>query len=241
MPLNKAKGRMFKSVGWTWNPIVGCLHECEYCWAKSLRDRWGKSFRPTIQESAFKDEWPNDGTIVFVGSMGDLFCEDRVFEEAIPRIFQKMSEAENQKFLLQTKNPSNIYHNWLDEIANLEALGLNVFVGTTIETNRDTPWSHAPHPMERYLYLCMIYEDVAIRTFLSYEPLAEFDLEAMTAIAREISPIAVEIGLENYGSVIPRPSDDSIRFLLEELRQHNIHYVLKENLRHLEESVNEEM
>jgi len=173
--------------------------------------------------------------------MGDLFCEDRVFEEAIQRIFQKMSEAENQKFLLQTKNPSNIYHNWLSEIADLDSQGIEIFVGTTIETNRDTPWSHAPHPLERYLYLCMIYEDTPIRTFLSYEPLAEFDLEAMATIAREISPIAVEIGLENYTHFTKKPTDDSVKLLLEELRQHNIHYVLKENLRHLEESVNEKM
>ena len=33
MTLNKAKGRMFKSVGWTFNPIAGCTHECRYCWA----------------------------------------------------------------------------------------------------------------------------------------------------------------------------------------------------------------
>ena len=50
-----------------------------------------------------------------------------------------------------------------------------------------------------------------------------------------LSPIAVEIGLENYGNIIPRPSDDSVKLLLEELRQRNIHYILKENLRQLEE------
>lgn len=238
MPLNKAKGKMFKSVGWTWNPVVGCIHECDYCWAKALRNRWNKTFRPTIQESAFKDKWPNDGTIIFVGSMGDLFCEDYIFEEAIPRIFEKMREAKNQKFLLQTKNPSNIYENWLSAIWDLDTSGIDIFVGTTIETNRDTPWSHAPHPLERFVYLRMIAEETPVGTFLSYEPLAEFDLEAMITIARELSPVAVEIGLENYTNHVPKPSENSIKTLLQEFKHHNIPYVLKENLQSLEESVN---
>lgn len=239
MPLNKAKGRMFKSVGWTWNPIRGCTHACKYCWAKTLCDRWGKSFNPTIQESAFKDRWPNDGTIVFVGSMGDLFCGDRVFREAIPRIFEKMSEAENQKFLLQTKNPGEIYHNWQGEIDDLDARGLDIYIGTTIETNRDTPWSSAPHPLDRFLYLCMTYENVRAGTFLSLEPLADFDLNAMITMCREISPIAIEIGLENYSHFLPKPPQEKTRLLVNELKKIGFEVILKENLRHLEETMNE--
>ena len=237
MPLNKAKGRMFKSVGWTWNPCVGCTHNCEYCWAASLRKRWGKPFEPALQESAFKDKFPNDGSIIFVGSMGDLFC-DGMKDEWIKRVIDKCAEATDNRFLFQTKNPQRLVE-WL---WYMDKLKQRPVLGTTLETNRDTPWSFAPTPTERHLYLWYSQDEHAYGThdlFLSLEPLAKFDLETITYMITSLSPIAVEIGLENYGNIVPKPSDDSVKLLLEELRQHNIHYVLKENLRHLEESMND--
>jgi len=184
-----------------------------------------------------KDQFPNDGTIIFVCSMGDLFCKE-VPNEWIERIIEKASEATNNRFLFQTKNPRRLI-DWLPDMDNLKQRPV---LGTTIETNRDTPWSLAPTTTERYLSLWYSQDEHAYGThdlFLSLEPLAEFDLETLTYMVTSLRPIAVEIGLENYSNTIPKPSNDSIRLLLEELRQNNIHYVLKENLRHLEESVNE--
>ena len=39
MPLNKTK------IDWpglthTWNPVVGCRHNCYYCYAKKMNDRF---------------------------------------------------------------------------------------------------------------------------------------------------------------------------------------------------------
>ena len=105
MTLNKAKGRMFKSVGWTWNPVMGCTHACEYCFAESLTKRWGKSFEPQFRSHFLKDKMPNDGSWIFVGSMGDLFCPV-IKDEWILRIIGRIAhEKGNNKFLLQTKNP----------------------------------------------------------------------------------------------------------------------------------------
>lgn len=237
MPLNKAKGRMFASVGWTWNPVVGCTHRCEYCWAKSLRSRWGKPFKPALQESAFKDRFPNDGSIIFVGSMGDLFCEG-MEDDWIARVIVKASEADNNRFLFQTKNPKRV----IDWLPDMDGLKQRPIIGTTIETNRDTPWSLAPTPTERFLQLWYSTDEHAYSihdTFLSLEPLSEFDLETLVYMITTINPIAVEIGLENYTHFTKKPSDASIEHLLEELRQNRITYILKENLRHLEESLNE--
>jgi len=231
MPLNKAKGRMFKSVGWTWNPIVGCIHNCCYCWAKALRDRWNKPFNPVLQDSAFKDTFPNDGSIIFIGSMGDLFCG--AFHEDIEKIFNKIKEAKNQRFLLQTKNPLDIYSDWMPEIEDLNNIkGIEILIGTTIETNRDIPWSDAPHPLERFLYMFSISEDMPVNTFLSYEPLADFDIDAMITIARGISPIAIEIGLENYTNFLPKPPKEKIKQLIDELKKRRFEIILKDNLSH---------
>ena len=106
MTLNKAKGRMFKSVGWTWNPIAGCTHDCKYCWATSLRKRWGKSFEPELREKFLWDKMPDDGTWIFVGSMGDVFCEG-VPKDWLLQLFLKIAYDEKDNvFLFQTKNPA---------------------------------------------------------------------------------------------------------------------------------------
>jgi len=124
----------------------------------------------------------------------------------------------------------------------MEELKQRLVIGTTIETNRDTPWSLAPTTTERFTKLWYSKDEHAYSshdTFLSLEPLSEFDLETLVYMITTIDPIAVEIGLENYTNFTKKPSDTSVELLLEELRQYNIHYVLKENLRHLEEKANE--
>ena len=135
MTLNRAKGRMFKSVGWTWNPICGCSHGCWYCWAAALRKRWGKEFDPEMREHFFKDKMPNDGTWIFVGSMGDTFCDD-VPDDWIIRLlnFIKSCKSDN-RFLLQTKNPPRFSAFCLE----LEEIKDKVILGTTLETTGETP------------------------------------------------------------------------------------------------------
>ncbi len=228
MPLNKAKGRMFKSVGWTWNPCVGCTHHCAYCWAKSIRQRWGKPFEPALQESAFNDKFPNDGTWIFVGSMCDLFCEG-MKDEWIKRVIDEASKATNNRFLFQTKNPGRAIE-WLPA---MDSLKLRPILGTTIETNRDTPWSDAPTPTERFLQLWYSTDEHAYSThdtFLSLEPLSDFDLHTLFYMIKTIGPLAVEIGLENYTKYLPRPSPEKVRSLIDRLQKENITYVLKPGL-----------
>ena len=28
----------------TWNPVTGCLHGCEYCYARKIANRFGRAF-----------------------------------------------------------------------------------------------------------------------------------------------------------------------------------------------------
>jgi len=229
MTLNKAKGRMFRSVGWTWNPIAGCSHNCKYCWAESLMKRWGKTFEPQIREHFFKDKMPNDGTWIFVGSMGDTFCNS-VPDEWIYKLlnFIEGCSADN-KFLLQTKNPRRFTH-FKD---NLLSIKDKIILGTTLETTEETPWSDAPTTFARSLQLAYMKECEGFQTFLSLEPLSDFKPETIFTWIEEIKPEAIEIGLENYTTFTTRPPDWKIVALIQYLKDAGYTYILKENLDYL--------
>lgn len=230
MTLNKAKGRMFKSVGWTWNPIANCTHGCEYCWAAALRKRWGKTFdEPEIREHFFKDKMPDDGSWIFVGSMGDVFC-DGVPNEWIIKLLNFIKENKaNNIYLLQTKNPRRFQY-FVDELREIKD---KVVLGTTIETTEDTPWSKAPSTFARSLGVGYMREYEGFKTFLSLEPLADFDLETIFVWIEVIKPEAIEIGLENYTHVTTPPPNWKIVALIQWLSDNGYTYILKENLDYL--------
>ena len=231
MTLNKAKGRMFKSVGHTWNPIVGCTHACKYCWAESLTKRWGKSFEPQFRPHFLDDKMPNDGSWIFVGSMGDLFCsgmKDEWILKVLGKIAYERTKGTNNKFLLQTKNPLSFLAFGLE----LDQIKDSVILGTTIETTGETPWSKAPPTSERYKYLTQM-KMAGFKTFLSLEPLSDFDFNKMIRWVVAINPEAVEIGLENYSNHTTKPPEEKIKQLIYNLDILEIPYVLKDNLKSL--------
>lgn len=86
----------------TWNPITGCLHGCEYCYARGITNRFGKNlpdfsdfasknnglhllenkidstpypfgFEPTFHAYRLNDYAEKKGRNIFVCSMADLF------------------------------------------------------------------------------------------------------------------------------------------------------------------------
>ena len=219
---------MFKSVGWTWNLLAGCTHGCLFCWAMMLMSRWGKSFEPQIREHFLKDKMPDDGTWIFVGSMGDTFCEGMPDEWILKLLnFIKNCKA-NNKFLLQTKNPNR----FPDFIGELEIIKDKIIVGTTLETTWGTPWSSAPPTDSRVGHLIRMKQR-GFKTFLSLEPIADFDFTTMKRWINKIQPEAIEIGKENYTHFITPPPDEKIVALVTWLNEQGYTTILKENLDYL--------
>jgi len=225
MPFNKAKGRMFKSVGWTWNPIAGCTHACKYCWAKSLCDGWGRSFEPQFRSKYMLDKFPNDGTWIFVGSMGDLFCRGMKDEWILNVLSKIYKDKPDNKFLLQTKAPNR----FMDFAQQLEDMKDQIILGTTIETTWETPWSKAPPTDSRFDHLHLM-KDKGFKTFLSLEPISSFNPTTLRRWINFIEPEAIEIGLENYSNHLPKPRPRKLQDLLSWLDDKNIQYVRKPGL-----------
>ena len=140
MKMNKTKIEWCDS---TWNPVTGCLHGCEYCYARKIANRFGKVdplvkdefkkiekaqcfvkpdnpypylFKPTYHR--YRLEEPSKktkGQNIFVCSMADLFG-NWVSQEWINEIFTACNDAQQHNYLFLTKNV-NGYEKAVDNFA----------------------------------------------------------------------------------------------------------------------------
>jgi protein gp37 len=104
---------------WTWNPVTGCKHGCEYCYARDIANRFPENFpkgfepdfRPERLAAPKNTKLPKNPTLrdkgVFVCSMADLFGE-WVPQEWIDRVLEVVKDAPQWNFLFLTKNPQRL-------------------------------------------------------------------------------------------------------------------------------------
>lgn len=118
----------------SWNPVSGCKHGCEYCYARSVARRFGCKItgdmgnamaildEPYVSMDGVKNPYPYEflptfhryrlgipqtwkrPRTIFVCSMADLFGE-WVDDEIILEVFQACREAPQHRYLFLTKNP----------------------------------------------------------------------------------------------------------------------------------------
>ena len=103
---------------WTWNPVTGCLHGCEYCYAREMalsptfRATYPVGFTPLFRHDRLSapvnTTVPSDNSPeakrVFVCSMADLFGE-WVPGEWIQKVIAATKAAPGFEYLFLTKNP----------------------------------------------------------------------------------------------------------------------------------------
>jgi len=212
------KGKMFDVVTRTWNPITGCLHFCKYCWARRFVERrlkytrkYRNGFSPKIHFEEFNKRF--DGGFVFVSDMGDMFG-DWVPDEWIMRVLDHIRKFSETEFLFLTKNPKR-YLEFLDYFPE------NLVLGATIETNQDDLYkgyriSRAPLPSERYKVMRDLEWD---KKFISVEPILDFDLDVFVQWIREIKPVMVYVGYDNYNCGLPEPSLEKTKSLIQLLQR----------------------
>lgn len=168
----------------TWNPVTGCLHGCEYCYAKRSARRFGDSaaecgtihnqyiklkdkpypygFDPTFHRYRLDRPkiWKKARNI-FVCSMADLFGE-WVPDEWIEEVFKACRRAPQHNYIFLTKNYMRACEFPYEK---------NWWIGRTI--THDEPCGNT----DKNLYLCYGIPKSAENkwehpnTFLSIEPL----------------------------------------------------------------------
>lgn len=202
----RTKGKMFNIVSGTWNPVSGCLYNCNYCWARNLATtklhnshRYVNGFNPNFNETEFRSRF-GKGDLVFVSDMGDLFGAF-IPSEWILRVLNQVSKFPDADFLFMTKNPQR-YHEFLPSMPK------NTILGTTIETNIDEiiqtdKISTAPLPSERYGCMKDLDWD---RKMVSIEPILDFDLKTFSQWIENIYPFLVYVGYDNYNHKLREPN-----------------------------------
>lgn len=214
---NRSNGRkMFNIVTKTWNPVTGCLHYCNYCWARKLATtklrnshRYREGFKPKLNEGEFRIKFKK-GDFVFVSDMGDLFG-DFIPRKWILRVLEYSRRFPKTFFLFLTKNPGR-YDKFL------ESMPENAILGATIETNSDERYlektiSRASLPSIRHTAMKKLEWD---KKFISIEPILDFDLEVFCEWIKDISPFMMYIGYDNYHNKLPEPPLSKTLRLLEE-------------------------
>lgn len=208
MPLRESKGNMYTWVTHEWNPVKGeCYHNCSYCYMK----RWGKQNPIRLDEWEFKYDL-GCGKTIFVVSGSDLFAEN-VPDAWIEQVLYHCADYDNT-YLFQSKNPARIE----------EYLGTGHFPNksifcTTIESNYyyEEVMKNSPLPYNRASAMNEIAH-AGYDTYVTIEPILEFDLKDMVYLIETCLPKQVNIGADSGHNNLPEPSKDKVLALIEELK-----------------------
>lgn len=153
----------------------------------------------------------SEGNFIFIGSSTDEWIAN-VPSEWIEQILDYCDSFDN-RYLFQSKNPARFLE-YLDHPVMRKSV-----LCTTIEMNRfySDIMRNAPMPQKHALAMREIAND-GIPTYVTCEPLMNFDLGELVELVRMCSPQQVNIGRSSrYDIALPEPAADEVRMLKAEL------------------------
>jgi protein gp37 len=179
--LNKQGKGKIDWTDYTWNPITGCLHDCDYCYVKRLAKRFGYSTEPQLHPHRLKDiATLKHPAKIFVCSTGDMWG-DWVKREWIDQVLDVVRQYPQHTFQFLTKNPErylefDLPYGWYG--ASIDGTPNTV---KSYEAYGD-PYADIPGGVAPLYILKNKYPDFV--TFYSFEPLL-----SMTSIPRFDWPV----------------------------------------------------
>lgn len=196
--MNKTK---IEYCNYTWNPVTGCLHACDYCYARRIALRFWGNFAPKFHlERIYEPLKLREPSIIFAVDMGDLFGE-WVPSKWIYDVLHVAEKACWHKFIFLTKNPKR-----LTEFV----YPANVWLGVTVDRQK------------RVEGIKSLLATNAKVKFVSFEPLLEnvnLDLNGLNWII-----IGAQTNPER------QPEKEWVDKLVTQARQNDIKVFMKNNL-----------
>lgn len=219
---------MYSFIGFTWNPIKGsCIHECNYCFASSIRHRFRQDSTLRLTEKDLRTPL-GQGRQIFVGSSIDMFAPN-IPAEWLQRTFDHIAEYPENEYLLQSKNPER-FHEFLWHPIFAEG-AKNILFCTTIESDIDYPEvSKAPAISERIDAMKRL-SSMGYKTMVTVEPILAFTSpENFSRLLASLSEV-VNIGANSSQSVkLPEPSKEDVLELIQQLEKLGITVNIKSTL-----------
>ena len=204
MGLNKSKGNMYEFITHTWNTVKGeCYHDCSYCYMK----RWG-ALRPVRFDTKELKANLGEGKFIFVGSSCDMFAEN-IPDEWISQTLRHCEKFDGNKYLFQTKNPKRVLQFKLPNAVVCTTLESDVFYADIMR--------NSPTPEERAFFMEMLWYH-GIQTFVTIEPIMDFNLTPFVELIKKCRPKQVNIGADSSRNNLPEPCESKVLELIEELR-----------------------
>ena len=186
-----------------------------------MKNRYGNG-KIELVETELMVDYGKD-KVIFIEHMNDLFAKD-VPSDIILAVLDHCNEYPHSKYVFQTKNPQR-YAEFALKLPNID----ETILGTTIESNRIyNIMGKTPSPFNRLIginHMSKYYD-----TFITIEPILDFDLNEFTDMIVWANPKFVNIGADSKGHGLIEPSYDKIMALYNNLCEKHIEVRKKINL-----------
>ncbi len=225
MGLNKCKGNMYPWITHTHTHLGGrCPHECVYCSIQDMQKRFPKQLPYSgalrLKEKEFAVNY-GTGKTIFVENCNDIGAIQVPFRYQ-ERIFNHCCEYPENTYVFQSKNPRVF-------LAHFGSLPPKSLIGTTIETNRETNLGKAPYRSYRFNTITRA-KAVGAKTFITIEPIMDFDVKEFAREIIKAKPDFVNIGADSKSHGLPEPSMEKVLELVKRLTDAGIEVREKRNL-----------
>lgn len=171
------------------------------------------------------------GRTIFIDHMIDLFA-DGIPNENIEKVLAHCRQYPENTYVFQTRDGLRAYHYYLEMDDDCNSLFPPKFIiGTTIETNREEllkQYSKAPDTYWRRSGMSWL--DAPEKTFITIEPIMDFDLEPFVKMLSHTQKDFINIGADSKNQHLPEPSKEKTLELIDSLRGCGFDVRLKENL-----------
>lgn len=230
--------------GYTWNPIAGCLHDCEWivngnraeCYAKTVAEKFTAAYPSGFAHYYWHPKRLGEpvrlteGVGIFPDSMSDLFG-NWVERDHLIQVLNVMRDTPQHIYQSLTKNAPGLLNAEKQFVMppNLWA-GVSSppdhMLGTDLNDNQKVRYLH------RALSSLTDIGDRGLLTWMSFEPLSQ----DWASIVAEY-PFAIKwavIGAASSGSHYYAPEESHVRNLLDVLDDQGVKVFFKGNLRSLQ-------